>query len=292
MLPRTLKSASFSAGANHVWPNGPGNQTNTWWWEEYAAIRWGLTDRLEWNVPFALRYALLDDSPARLRPAPLSLAVDGGVANLRVVLPDRDAAYPGDLLASPHLDLIAAKHLTARWLLRERGLVNGCGDQSEVDRPQLRRVAALSRRAIVRLVIVARGAPSDRRSRRDRRPGLCLPGSGLPKRALRLGAARLRRLDLGVAAAVAGADDRARAERGCPRPTGLAHAPARLRPPRARVGDLARRLGGRDALLVTAAAQRRRRRARRARRPRSEPASERPVAPPPATPHWQPPPAR
>ena len=105
VLPQTMKSAGTAVGVRRT-------SSLDWDVAENAAVRWGVTDRLEWNIPFGLRYAFLNDAPTSPRPeAPLSLAVEAGLRGWGVSSLD-------GVIAVPHVALLAAKHLGTRTLLR------------------------------------------------------------------------------------------------------------------------------------------------------------------------------
>jgi hypothetical protein len=81
----------------------------------------GLTDRLEWEGLFSLKYALLDDSPGRsdqATPRPMSLAVRAGVIGFGHIGAD------GWILL-PLISLQTQKHINGLWLLGATAALSG-----------------------------------------------------------------------------------------------------------------------------------------------------------------------
>jgi len=97
-----MAAASIAVEPTHYWPDGADVVYSN------ASFRFGITDRLEWDL-LSFRYALLDDAPTGTTPsAPLSLALEAGLMGIGY------SSIDGTILM-PEVQLRMAKHLAGRW---------------------------------------------------------------------------------------------------------------------------------------------------------------------------------
>ncbi len=103
VLPKGLASASVRADVSRYEPNVGRIVTLS------PGFAVGLTDRLEWHL-LSFRYAVLDDAPGSpVRHAPLSLAVQAGLAGFGY------SSLEGWILV-PLVSIEISKHVANRWL--------------------------------------------------------------------------------------------------------------------------------------------------------------------------------
>jgi hypothetical protein len=99
--------ASVTMGATAVHYEPTDAQGVRW----QGAIRYGITDHLEWADLLGLRYAFLDDRPADGRaPMPLSLALRAGLRGFGWSSLD-------GMIVQPIVSLDVLKHVADRWAL-------------------------------------------------------------------------------------------------------------------------------------------------------------------------------
>ncbi|HVR63664.1 MAG TPA: hypothetical protein VMU50_17305 [Polyangia bacterium] len=105
VLPARMTSVSVTSSAWQYQSSADGPSYNV-----LPALRWGLTNRLEWDVT-SFGYAFLDDAPSSPGgQAPLSLAAHAGSSGVAASSTDGLVLFP-----TASVDLI--KHLDPRWLL-------------------------------------------------------------------------------------------------------------------------------------------------------------------------------
>jgi hypothetical protein len=104
-LPRRMAAASINVTAIHYEP------TNAQGFLTTPALRFGITDHLEWVDLLGLRYAFLDDRPTDGRaPMPLSLALRAGLFGIGY-------SSAEGMIVVPTASLDALKHVSDRWAL-------------------------------------------------------------------------------------------------------------------------------------------------------------------------------